>query len=125
MKSNRSVIFKNSKIVAIIPDSLQGVAALIVVLYHMKKMFSRKLYGKFCYKMLPPVMKAFLFLLFSGIFLQSVYAGNPLTAGDTIPKRIYTTQRIENPPVIDGELDDACWEAGEWQSNYKQYSGLQ
>ncbi len=40
---------------------------------------------------------------------------------DSTQNRIYTTQRIENPPVIDGKLDDACWEAGEWQSNYKQF----
>ncbi|MFA5768646.1 MAG: hypothetical protein WC871_03810, partial [Bacteroidales bacterium] len=38
-----------------------------------------------------------------------------------IPNRIYTTQRIEDPPVIDGKLDDACWELGEWQSDYKQF----
>lgn len=36
-------------------------------------------------------------------------------------QRIYTTLRTEDPPVIDGKLDDACWESGEWQSDYKQF----
>jgi len=67
------------------------------------------------------VIKAFLFLLFAVSFLPVLYAGNPGITSDTIPDRIYTTQRIENPPVIDGKLDDACWEVGEWQSDYKQF----
>jgi len=66
-------------------------------------------------------IKAFLFLPLAVCFFQGAYANSPLPAGDTIPDRIYTTQRIETPPVIDGKLDDACWETGEWQTDYKQF----
>lgn len=37
-------------------------------------------------------------------------------------KRILTTRRIENIPVIDGNLNDECWKHGEWQSDYTQFS---
>jgi len=59
---------------------------------------------------------------------QQMYAGRIVfssttssSATDSIPNRIYTTQRIEVPPVIDGKLDEACWELGEWQSGYRQF----
>ena len=38
------------------------------------------------------------------------------------PKRKYQTLRIDEPPVVDGKLNDECWKLGEWQSDYKQYS---
>lgn len=38
------------------------------------------------------------------------------------PKRTYQTMRIDEPPVIDGKLNDNCWKLGEWQSDYQQYS---
>ncbi|MDP4190769.1 MAG: DUF5916 domain-containing protein [Bacteroidota bacterium] len=39
-----------------------------------------------------------------------------------IPKRIYNAEKLINTkPVIDGELDDNCWEnLGEWQSDFTQ-----
>jgi hypothetical protein len=38
-------------------------------------------------------------------------------------KRIYHTQQIKNPPIIDGKLNDSCWiHIGEWQSNFTQFS---
>lgn len=37
-------------------------------------------------------------------------------------KRIYNTFRIDVPPIIDGKLNDNCWNLGEWQSNYTQFS---
>jgi len=43
------------------------------------------------------------------------------SVADSIPDRIYTTQRLEVPPVVDGKLDDACWQLGEWQGDYKQF----
>jgi hypothetical protein len=38
------------------------------------------------------------------------------------PKRKYHTLRVDQPPVVDGKLNDECWKLGEWQSDYKQYS---
>ncbi|MBN1997138.1 carbohydrate binding family 9 domain-containing protein [candidate division KSB1 bacterium] len=36
-------------------------------------------------------------------------------------KRIYRTQKIKSdPPVINGRLDDACWQEGEWAGDYTQ-----
>ncbi|MGC9470912.1 MAG: DUF5916 domain-containing protein [Bacteroidales bacterium] len=37
------------------------------------------------------------------------------------PKRLYTTHRIENPPVIDGNLNDEAWIQGEWQGDFTQF----
>ena len=58
------------------------------------------------------------------VLLPFLICGQPMLAStttDSIPNRIYTTQRIEVPPVIDGKLDDACWQLGAWQGDYKQY----
>ncbi len=36
--------------------------------------------------------------------------------------RIYKTQRLTTPkPVIDGKLDDACWQTGEWAGEFTQW----
>ncbi len=37
------------------------------------------------------------------------------------PLRIYTTQRTDQPPSIDGRLDDPCWEAVEWAGDFVQW----
>ncbi len=40
----------------------------------------------------------------------------------TKPKRIYTTTVLTtDKPVIDGKLDDACWETGTWAGNFTQW----
>jgi hypothetical protein len=36
-------------------------------------------------------------------------------------KRVYTTARTDNPPVINGELDDAAWSEGTWAGDFWQY----
>ncbi|MCX7986734.1 MAG: carbohydrate binding family 9 domain-containing protein, partial [Bacteroidales bacterium] len=36
-------------------------------------------------------------------------------------KRIYVTERISTPPVIDGKLDDECWNIGNWSEDFVQY----
>ena len=66
-------------------------------------------------------IKEVLILCLTAFVLSPLYANDNNPAPDSTQNRIYTAQRIENPPVIDGKLDDACWEAGEWQSNYKQF----
>jgi len=37
-----------------------------------------------------------------------------------IPRRSYETARVTTPPAIDGELDDAAWEAVEWTGDFIQ-----
>jgi hypothetical protein len=34
------------------------------------------------------------------------------------PTRVYTTERCETPPVVDGVLDDACWNQVEWGTDF-------
>jgi len=36
-------------------------------------------------------------------------------------KRVYTTTRTANPPVINGDLGDAVWTEGEWAGGFWQY----
>ncbi|MDD2771944.1 MAG: hypothetical protein PHU19_06960 [Bacteroidales bacterium] len=66
-------------------------------------------------------IKEVLILCLTAFVLSPLYANDNNPAPDSTQNRIYTAQRIENPPVIDGKLDDAGWEAGEWQRNYKQF----
>jgi len=40
-------------------------------------------------------------------------------------KRIYVTERIDNPPLIDGKLDDACWSVGRWSEEYVQQTPME
>lgn len=41
---------------------------------------------------------------------------------DSIPRRIFFTQSVEGQgPVIDGLLDDACWEKVDWSGGYEQF----
>jgi hypothetical protein len=41
--------------------------------------------------------------------------------GQDYEKRIYTTVRIDKPPVINGELNDEAWNAGEWGGGFFQF----
>ena len=41
-----------------------------------------------------------------------------LRAQESIPKRIYTTQLLKTPIVVDGDLSDAGWDAGTWASDF-------
>ena len=76
-------------------------------------------------------IRYFYWWLFCLFLIKNASAGEdtrsriPLpAASDTIPriKRIYTTTRITNPPVIDGRLVDSCWKTGEWQTDYTQFA---
>lgn len=40
-------------------------------------------------------------------------------------KRIYTTIRTSNPPVINGDLSDAAWTEGEWSGGFWQYEPVE
>jgi len=49
---------------------------------------------------------------------------NTASEQDTLarPKRVLQTQRIDEPPVIDGRLTDSCWAVGKWESDYTQFT---
>ena len=40
---------------------------------------------------------------------------------DSIPGKTYRARFTSSPPVIDGSIDDAAWQAGEWQGDFTQY----
>lgn len=41
--------------------------------------------------------------------------------GQEYEKRTYNATRTDNPPVINGVLDDEAWGTGEWDGDFKQY----
>ncbi|MGB8489636.1 MAG: DUF5916 domain-containing protein, partial [Bacteroidales bacterium] len=73
-----------------------------------------------------------LLLLSSGFMLHGSSASQPVILDlkqDTVKplqaankQPVYFTQRLSTPPpVIDGKLDDACWEKGTWAGNFHQF----
>ncbi|MHC1731364.1 MAG: DUF5916 domain-containing protein [Bacteroidales bacterium] len=58
-------------------------------------------------------MRIVLLLLFSCLTL--------LLHAQQFEKRVYTASRTENPPVINGDLNDDAWSAGEWGGDFWQY----
>ena len=66
-------------------------------------------------------MKFFLTTLFFCSFL-SVEIIAQETSKNKIPKRIYTTKRLKNVPVIDGDITDKAWEVVEWSSDFVEKS---
>jgi hypothetical protein len=56
------------------------------------------------------------------LFIFFMLAASLLSAEMTVKveKRIYTTQRIETSPVIDGRLTDKVWEKVKWSGNFTQ-----
>ena len=38
--------------------------------------------------------------------------------GTIVPKRVYTTKAVTNPPIIDGLLNDESWNVVEWTSDF-------
>jgi len=52
----------------------------------------------------------------------------PATGGDgrKYKARVYATQRlVGEPPTIDGRLDDAAWQEGEWAGDYTQQTPIE
>jgi hypothetical protein len=58
-------------------------------------------------------MRIFLLSLFSFLTL--------LLPAQEYEKRVYTATRTDNPPVINGDLDDDTWSAGKWAGDFWQY----
>lgn len=47
---------------------------------------------------------------------------DPTTSAERPARRIYVTRRLMGQrPVVDGKLDDACWQAGEWAGDFVQW----
>ncbi len=73
---------------------------------------------------------ALIFFLFGrGISFSrsSVFSSEYLQPRDSIPgarkPRVYTTMRLTTArPVIDGNLNDACWKTGVWASDFTEYT---
>ncbi len=40
---------------------------------------------------------------------------------DTLSRRLYHATFTDNPPLIDGSIDDEAWQQGEWQGNFTQF----
>jgi hypothetical protein len=65
------------------------------------------------------------------IIILCLYIYSAVFAGDIknktfFKKRIYTTEKITSvSPLIDGKLDDACWQEGEWSENYIQQTPVE
>ena len=64
-------------------------------------------------------MKHNFFLVFLYLAFPCYLIANP-TVHDSIPPRTYTAMRTENPPRIDGILDDPCWNEGIWHGGFIQ-----
>jgi len=71
----------------------------------------------------------FIILLFLLVLLSCyAYSSYPVNKDDTIndvskrPLRVYNTIRLTTEkPVIDGVLNDPCWETGEWSGDFTQW----
>jgi len=77
---------------------------------------------------LSPVLLPAVMLLLGGVSLAAASEGlldasaedNPY--GRLYPPRVYETVRLAGEaPTIDGHLDDAAWQEGEWSGDYTQY----
>lgn len=60
----------------------------------------------------------YLFLSFFILFSKQIKAQESVNA--KIPKRIYTTKRLKELPVIDGDVSDKAWEVVEWSSDFTE-----
>ena len=63
-------------------------------------------------------MKKFAFIVTA--LIVCTLAGTAVPLQDSIPKKTYRAQFISSPPVIDGSIDDAAWQTGEWQGGFTQ-----
>jgi len=61
------------------------------------------------------------FFMATGLFANDINKDSIATK-DSKPLRTYTTTRLSTAkPVIDGKLDDDCWETGEWGGDFTQW----
>lgn len=60
----------------------------------------------------------------AGLIGMAIAVGMPASAApaaEPLPKRVYHATSLEGAaPTIDGKLDDACWQQGEWSGDFTQ-----
>jgi hypothetical protein len=62
-----------------------------------------------------------LLLTFTFFILFGIKLSAQVEKSDTSVIRTYTTQRLTSPkPIIDGKLNDACWQNNNWEGNFTQ-----
>ncbi|HAG16721.1 MAG TPA: hydrolase [Bacteroidales bacterium] len=61
------------------------------------------------------MQKIFYFSLFMILFL------NLNASGQDLIKKNYKAIEIQNPPIVDGLLEDEAWQLGEWINDFTQY----
>ena len=73
-------------------------------------------------------IQIFFTILFTSSSLISASGQSSVAEQDTVNKQgsfiqpVYTTTRLVTAkPVIDGKLDDDCWETGDWAGDYHQF----
>ena len=62
------------------------------------------------------------------IFLVFCYVQITFSQENTstkVPKRIYTTKQVKKAPIIDGNINDATWNAVDWNANFTQLSPIE
>ena len=62
--------------------------------------------------------KFLLFLSIIAIFSSNINAQEDNT--NKIPKRIYTTKKLIQKPIIDGDVSDAAWDVVEWSTDFTE-----
>lgn len=80
------------------------------------------------------IIRKDIFVFFSLFYTLSLFLSTSSGALAQVPKDtiqgqelplkqpVYITNRLVTPkPVIDGKLDDECWQHGNWANNYNQY----
>ena len=73
----------------------------------------------------PKCIKVYISVFFLLLSVVQAYSSNPEDTVKRTPKkplRIYNTVRLTTEkPIIDGKLDDACWQDGEWATDFTQW----
>ncbi|MFY9242079.1 MAG: DUF5916 domain-containing protein [Polaribacter sp.] len=62
----------------------------------------------------------YIFLFFSIFFFFSAKTISQENSQNKIPKRIYTTKRLTETPVIDGDISDKAWNVVEWSTDFTE-----
>ncbi len=55
------------------------------------------------------------------VFIVLIFCFSKLFGQNYLQKKDYRAEKIETPPVIDGNLDDKIWSQGEWMGGFTQY----
>jgi hypothetical protein len=62
----------------------------------------------------------FFFLFLSLFIFFSSNLSSQENLNNKIPKRIYTTKKLKQVPIIDGDVSDKAWDAVEWSSDFTE-----